>query len=267
MTQKRTFTDEQVMDACEISQENLRKLIQWGAVRPVQSGGGRGKVRLWDFNQANRISVTAQLFNAGLSLRMAHTLAYALPLDDMLMFYDVDLWEELGKRDDPDFAELMHPDAGAFEYYWRRIGHVVIAKGGFVYTDALAQSPTVFGYIDRSTNTYVTYKDPSQFYWGMYASNVDGAPRRVGVSDIDPKTLALKVVSKEEWKKIEADNGKPRYMLSVPSDFPSYFQIIALYMGLSVTFRKLLGLPVERSENYQDDPDKYDEEDYEPGPT
>src|SRR5216684_6744624 len=82
------FTDEQVTNACNLHIDNLRRLITWGAVCPVQSGGGRGRVRQWTARQALRISVTAQFVEAGFSLQMSHTITYCLPLDDLLYAYD-----------------------------------------------------------------------------------------------------------------------------------------------------------------------------------
>ena len=43
---KTTFTGDAVTAACGLHRDNLRRLITWRAVIPVQAGAGRGRVRL-----------------------------------------------------------------------------------------------------------------------------------------------------------------------------------------------------------------------------
>jgi hypothetical protein len=254
MKMEHTFTDEQITDACEISQENLRKLIQWGAVRPLQSGGGRGKVRLWNFSQATRISVTAQFFNAGFSLKMAHTLAYALPLDDMLLAYDLDLWNDKSISEEDSFhKDLLDSEGTYFGYSERRIGHVIITKQKYVYCDALGDSPTIFGIIDKRRNIYITAKSHSTFYFGGIADLYEHVPRKVGMADISPETLAIEIVSHDEFNAKNGPASDVHTQLLCHNDYPSSFQIIALYMGLSSTIRKLLDLPVDKHPGFNEE--------------
>lgn len=89
------FTDQQVIAATDIPIDSLRRLITWGAVRPTQAGGGRGRVRLWSTHAALRICVTSELAAEGYSLQMAHSLAYCLPLSNLLLWFD------------PEFSKVM----------------------------------------------------------------------------------------------------------------------------------------------------------------
>src|SRR5262249_55086916 len=82
------YTDAQVLDATGLPIDSLRRLITWGAVRPAQAGGGRGRVRLGTTRQALRITATAQFTAAGFSLQMAHTLTYCVPLDGLMGIFD-----------------------------------------------------------------------------------------------------------------------------------------------------------------------------------
>src|SRR5215831_3331166 len=99
--QSALYTDQQVIAATGMPVDSLRRLITWGAVRPSQSGGGRGRVRLWSTHQALRVCVTSELAAEGYSLRMAHTLAYCLPLTNLMLWFD------------PEFAKVMarHADS------------------------------------------------------------------------------------------------------------------------------------------------------------
>ncbi len=96
------FTDRQVIAATGMAVDSLRRLITWGAVRPSQSGGGRGRVRLWSTHQALRICVTSELAAEGYSLQMAHTLAYCLPLTNLMLYFDPEYSKVFARRTSAD---------------------------------------------------------------------------------------------------------------------------------------------------------------------
>ncbi|MEI6987176.1 MAG: hypothetical protein WCK65_13705 [Rhodospirillaceae bacterium] len=72
---EKLFTDAEVTYATGLHVENIRKLINWGAVSPAKGGKGRGNVRLWDELRCSYIARIAAMYNNGFSLRMAHTIS------------------------------------------------------------------------------------------------------------------------------------------------------------------------------------------------
>lgn len=182
---------------------------------------------------------------------MAHTLAYALPLDDMLSLYDLDFLDTL-QTDINEFVgkNLVGREEAEIYPYWRAIGHVVVVNNKYVYSDALGDYPTLWGVIDWDKNVFVVRKKLESFYWGMVANNVDNHPKHVGVNDIDRSSLLVcefdyssDASAKEYWNSLmDERNGVP-YMLYDPDDYGFSSLMINLYVGLHVMIRRLLGLP------------------------
>lgn len=65
---------------------HVRRLITWGAVTP--SRGGKGVVRGWSTAEVLRVARIAAIFEAGLSLRIAHTLSILIPGEALFTIYN-----------------------------------------------------------------------------------------------------------------------------------------------------------------------------------
>lgn len=228
-----TFTDGEVTKACNLHVDNLRKLITWRAVRPEQGGGGRGKVRLWSLKQAQRIAVTALITNAGLSLRMAHTLAHCLPLDDMLQAFDPDFISTI--EDEEPRARLM----AVFEEMplqiqddYDLVGHIKIVEGRYVFADVLGDDDTAFGEIDKERNVYLAYWDPFSSYYGTVSQ---GGRKKAspGALEVDRSSLL-----------VENIGNRPKASKYVEVEDASYLTQINLNVGLCLATRRLLNLPI-----------------------
>ncbi len=252
-----TFTDAQIEEACGLHVDYLRRLITWRAVKPVQAGGGRGRVRLWTMRQALRIAVTAEFVRAGFSLQMAHTITYCLPIDDMLTLYQEDFaakFAEIGYPDliDPEAVNPMpHMDTVGTETY--------IVNGRYIYSDALADTPTLFAVIDPERNRVIpTWSDPKKAPWGLIFNNNPEYYREPDFVEIDHKSLLIddeylqsySLDDREEyekrWKKFRelSDYVDTQIIAREWFNFRSFLQI-NLNIGLYVAYRKLMGLPVD----------------------
>lgn len=243
-TDRRLFTDEQVMEACGITQENLRKLITWRAVTPVQSGGGRGKVRLWASKQVNRICVTEQFRGAGFSLRMAHTLTYALPLDNLLYLYNIDsVFANEKHRENSLVKRLLYK--GSYEVLgdYERKGHVVVINNKHVYTDATGDVPLAVGDLDWDNNCFIAFNDIERVANDKYNREAGFNALDLDVVGIDKSSLLLcgDEASREEARK----QSKGRRIIQWPYLYGWSTLVISLYIGLDYTFRRLLELPVD----------------------
>jgi hypothetical protein len=250
---EKTFTDAEITAACGLHVDNLRKLITWGAVRPVQSGGGRGRVRLWTLKQAMRIAVTAQFVEANFSLQMAHTLSYCLPFDDILQFFDPDFLKDID-LEDPKEAHTKKMLSPEEEKYWPSLDHIgsdfFIVDGQAVYGDLLADSGILFGIIDYRENKYFPIWTISSPLWGAISESL-GKPPELGWRNIDRKSLLVddvflfsddyeikKELTKEKQGKFDC---QVNYVREMKFKTLTYINFAA---GLSMTFRRLLGLPV-----------------------
>jgi hypothetical protein len=248
------FTDEQVTRACNLHIDNLRRLITWGAVKPVQAGGGRGRVRLWSFAQAMRVAATAEFFEAGFSLQMAHTLSHCLPLDDMLRFYDPHFIEQNVDLKDPKEKHVKRLLSRRGSNYWMpeaAVGsEIIIIDRRLVYADVLGDTPTLFGIIDPTNNLYYPTFDPKHFLWGMVSPEIEPPFPTPAIAKISRASLlidrgyfqddekTLEALFTKITKDIETQIGDPDEHL-----FRNYLKI-NLNVGLVIAFRKLLGLPV-----------------------
>jgi hypothetical protein len=173
-----TFTDEQLTTACELHVDNLRQLITWKAVIPYQRGGGRGRVRLWTLDHVYRISMTASIFNAGFSLKMAHTLAYLIPMDGFLYFRRPG-WLDRSGWFDPKNSRVEPDDRDWF---------IHVVNGRFLYLDEglpppdfdrnakHVREPFYYGKLNREHTLLKSRIDFAHFY----------APEDASVDDIDP---------------------------------------------------------------------------------
>jgi hypothetical protein len=268
--QPEIFTDEQVTAACGLHLDNLRRLITWGAVAPVQSGGGRGRVRKWSARQALRISVTAQFVEAGFPLQMAHTLTYCLPLDDLLYAYDPEIIRtHIKGRRDPGAQRLRAMLTGRRGDYWPDKGYygseVLIVDRKYLYADVLGDSPTLFAIIDGKRNRVYPTHNPLQFLYGAGMVEDYKLPKVVDARKISRASLLVDdeflpvpwdepPPSEESEKRID-DHWK-RFTEKLPSGVDSQvlgidrlvcrnFVAINLAVGLTIFVRRLLGLPVE----------------------
>lgn len=81
-----TYSDDDLFRATGLHKDSVRKLIYWGAARPVSSK--KGVIRAWNRRTIRRIARISALVNAGLSLRLAHTLSYLFILDERFDYID-----------------------------------------------------------------------------------------------------------------------------------------------------------------------------------
>ena len=265
-----TFTDAQIEEACGLHVDNLRRLITWRAVRPVQAGGGRGRVRLWSLRQALQIAVTAEFFHAGFSLQMAHTLAYCLPIHGLLDLYEAaeDLRDAAGMRHlfDPD---KINPTAEIG-------GDVVILNRKYIYTDLFDDNsfhddeptewygdcrfcivaviadggtsvmPLLSGVISISNKYYVA---------DGVESMVSGRELDIDRSSLLVDDLDLRVTDNRTNDPVLERQLNSRFD-EVVGNAPRMFrdteylnyrssQEIHLSVGLHIAYRKLIGLPVD----------------------
>jgi hypothetical protein len=246
----RRFTDEQLISACDMHIDNLRQLITWRAAVPHQRGGGRGRVRLWTMQAVHRISITSSLFHAGFSLRMAHTLAYLLPLDDLLsLFYDPQA-RDLNRGDQFRWFEPTRPRVQPEEDDW----YLHVVNGRFVYLQIGTgpegvPEPIAYGELNRERTLF-----KSQIDFAHYKGPIAADPANV----VDSKYLTEKV---PKWE---------RYWTNTPEVDPSslsweydgnFNEVLAkdlfyrhksknsvnLSLGLKIAVRMALNLPVDYS--------------------
>lgn len=163
------YTDTQVLGATGMPIDSLRRLITWGAVRPAQAGGGRGRVRLWTTGQALRISVTSQLAAAGFSLQMAHTLAYCIPIANLTLLYEPDallpimargsdrtakdLLKALTQKDQPK----VWPAPGLLDS-----SQILVLDRRFVYTNVFEGDYELMAEIDPERQRVIPLHDPER---------------------------------------------------------------------------------------------------------
>jgi hypothetical protein len=248
-----TFTDDALTAACGLHMDNLRRLITWRAVVPVQAGGGRGRVRLWTLPQALRISVTAQFFDAAFSLQMAHTLTYCLPLDDMLQRYDPTFLKDQAISEED--GALLSSKTYLIKSSRDRIGHVFVLDRTYVYADVLGEIPYLSGVLKLEENRFYPTHDPSRFLWGMIANRFNRRPTKTGMHDIDESSLLLGDVY-FGGKRRDVNKAHEALVGGIDTQIIDWDRItfrsclvIDLSVGLELTFRRLLNLPVTYSPN------------------
>lgn len=250
------FTDEQVTTACNLHIDNLRRLITWGAVRPVQPGGGRGRVRKWTARQGLRISVTAQFVEAGFSLQMAHTLTYCLPLDDFLYVYEPDfIRSHLKGRRERGSRRLKAMVSPTGKNYWPTADFVgteiIIVDRRYVYADVTGDRGTLFAIIDTDKQRIYPWLRPSRYYEGTGIAKRFGLEENPDIQSISCKSLLLD----EEFLIDDPTADDDRFAKHIPDGVDRSIGsvdrlvcrnvcLINLAVGLTEFVRKLLGLPV-----------------------
>jgi hypothetical protein len=262
------FTDEQVTNACGLHIDNLRRLITWGAVKPVQAGGGRGRVRKWTARQALRVSATAQFVEAGFSLQMGHTLTYCLPLDDLLYAYDPEIIRtHLKGMRDPGSSRLRTMISRRGKNYWPNKGslgsEVLIVDRQFLYADVLGDAPTLFAVMEiERQRVWPTRYNPYRFVFGAGMVEDFNLPKIVDAQEISRSSLLIDDDFFQEdappnFDRVEAKipAGLTTQILSLNGLICRNLTAINLAVGFTACVRKLLGLPL----NYQPMEEEHDE--------
>lgn len=256
----KTYTDAQVTEAAGLHVDNLRRLITWRALVPVQAGGGRGRVRLWTTRQALRISVTAQFVEAGFTLQMAHTLTYCLPLDDLLNTFDPDILNGLlgGKTGEGlDWSRARYKEISTDpnfdgwpgeQYYGTQ---TLIADGRYLYSDVIDPQPHLLAIIDPERQRVFPSYSPSDFIHGTGMTEMYGLPWRLDAEDIDKTTLLIdrgfmRKRNKKHHKAFDAllPDALPKYLNSVDDLVCRFYLSLNLAFGMVVCIRRLSGMPV-----------------------
>lgn len=256
---RESYTDEQVTTATRLHVDNLRKLITWGAVKPLQAGGGRGRVRMWSTRQALRISVTAQFVEAGFSLQMAHTLTYCLPLDDLLYVYDPEVLALfIAKKPELYEEDLLSVLTGRAEigsrFTERYLGsRTLVVDGRYLYSDALGDCPCLMAVIDPVRQRAFPTASPSQFLYGAGMVEDLDLPRVADAVHIDRSSLLIDdqyFVRRKKWKPLpEAilPKGIEGQLVGLDKIVCRTLLVINLALGLATCVRTLRGVPT----NYQ----------------
>ena len=256
----RLFTDQQVTEACGLHVDNLRQLITWKAVVPAQRGGGRGKIRLWTEAHVRRISVTATLFNAGLSLKLSHTIAYCIPEDHWLDIYEPHVlavsspeiqklgWYDRGKSKVTINPEDCYIDIINREFIFLRANEKIFRSSFNVEEQQIIEC---FGRLNSNQTRFISRVPVHQIYEasehdpavvvGLASGSAD--PRRTlakwedkhtPVDLIDPKSLVY-----EHAVRFDLDLANAAYTN------PIVKEEINISLGLRVAMRRVLGLPTE----------------------
>ncbi|MBX7199048.1 MAG: MerR family transcriptional regulator [Rhodospirillaceae bacterium] len=254
--QSETYTDEQVTTATGLHVDNLRKLITWGAVRPAQGGGGRGRVRKWTTRQALRIAITAHLVDAGFSLQMAHTVTYCLPLDDLLHAYDPAMMRAVAAKSKDQWDAFMlqqltdpsQPDLPNDRY----LGSLtVLVDGRYLYSDCLGDSPYLMAVIDQGASiVYPTWSSPYTFQYGSGTTEELDLPRTVDAAEIERSSLLIneKYLRPRKGRTIPTavlPKGVPHQIIAIDDIVCKTLVVINLALSLLRCVRSLQGLPIE----------------------
>lgn len=249
---KETYTDEQVTAACDIHVDNLRRLITWRAVKPAQSGGGRGRVRKWTIDQVMRIAATAEITRAGFSLQMAHTLVCGLPTADILDWHDPEFIRahvDLSQPVESYMRALIMPEVVD---YWPPddvIGtQLYVLDGTLVYGDLTGDAPLLSGIIDPERNEF--HPLWSQFRHGW--ARADGTKRKPYLTKRERRNVLIPdfYFTASDDRISRRTERLMRALEAQTAHEPDELQAISslrinLAAGLRLAFRKLLGLPVE----------------------
>lgn len=254
-----TYTDAQVTMATGLHQDNLRRLITWRAVVPVQSGGGRGRIRLWATRQALRIAVTAQFVEAGYSLQMAHTLTYCLPLDDLLNTFDPDILSgvlagESGEGLDWNRARLKaltsDPDFNDWPGENYMGSQTLIVDQKYLYSDVVDGLAFLHAIIDPVRQRVAPLYSPNDFIYGSGMTEVYGLQPRVDTTSIDPKTLLIDKVflGKDSERRRKAFDKLhppevPRSIIDIGRLVCKSLTLVNVAFGMTACIRRLSGLP------------------------
>ena len=91
------YSDSDLEKATGLPMLHARRLITWGGITPAK--GGKGVVREWHRDEIRHVACVAALYEAGLSLRMAHTLSMLIPARFALRIIDPDAGIQPAVRD------------------------------------------------------------------------------------------------------------------------------------------------------------------------
>ena len=266
-----TYTDDEVTGACNLHIDNLRRLITWGAVRPVQAGGGRGRVRKWTADQVLRISVTAQFVDAGFSLQMAHTLTHCIPQYHLVYTYDPERIRPYLERHEISSGSTALASRHAFGSqapHWRP-SRVVIIDRKLLYANDFDYWYSYYAAIDLELNRVyptispyehlledkvqqeVFYSKPHPFRYSSREGQYDAILRNNPYLDIvrsslliDEEFLEIKSPEREDFFRKILTEGIPNDFYSFDDLICKNFVVIDLSLGLTVCVQKLLGLPL-----------------------
>ena len=262
---EKIFTDEQVTNATGLNHDNLRRLITWGAVKPIQSGGGRGRVRLWTARQALRVSVTSQFVEAGFSLRMAHTLSYCIPLDELITSFDPDAHtapSQKSKKPQPPTAleaALLDDEEKALIKASKFGGQVLIVDGKYVYSDVFKKDFFIWAVINFRLQRVYPLISPFLSYRSALKSGRHKVEKSTDAANINVSSLlvhprfrsrtAHDFQGEDFVEKLLGVGGKDliypmNYVVSLDRLVSKKFLVINIAVGLTVCLRKLLGLDV-----------------------
>lgn len=226
------YTDDQLLVATGLHIDNVRKLVTWGAVRPIKGGRGRGRVRMWGAHTVRHIACVAAVVNAGQSLKIAHTLVYLDVLSDL--FIDMidpknltlnvgDKYEWFNPRTplehgDHDFRLIIADGRYVFIHSYNE----PIAKG--ILADGCFRSNVDFGQIVGSDENGKPIN--LRPFWEI-------APGRC---EIDPGSLA--------WEYDPSLRDDPAIDWQRVLDAAVSITTVNLSLACKIAMRRLLGIPV-----------------------
>lgn len=231
------YSDDELLKATGLHIDNVRKLVTWGAVRPAKGGRGRGRVRMWYAHTVRHIACVAALVNAGLSLKIAHTLVYLDVLGHI--FFDIIDPETLAMNagDKEGWFDPERPLDPHDDHDFR----LIIADGRYVFIRSYNE-PIAKGIIAN----------------GRFRSNVDFG-QMIGSGELDEngKPINLRPI----WERIapgrcEIDPGSlaweydPSLRDDAAIDWQTAFDAavsittVNLSLACKIAMRRLLGIPV-----------------------
>jgi hypothetical protein len=232
------YTDDQLLEATGLHIDNVRKLVTWGAVRPAKGGRGRGNVRMWYAHTVRHIACVAALVNAGLSVKMAHTLVYLDILGDI--FFDIIDPETLAMNsgDKDGWFDPERPLDPQDDHDFR----LIIADGKYVFIHSLTkETPIPKGILADAGTLFRTYVDFSR-YSGSVGD--DGKVKDLrpkwemapGHFEVDPGSLAWQYDKTLEDE--TAIDWQTAYSAAVS------ITTVNLSLACKIAMRRLLNIPV-----------------------
>lgn len=232
------YSDDQLLDATGLHIDNVRKLVTWGAVRPAKGGRGRGNVRMWTASTVRHVACIAALTDAGMSLKMAHTVVYLDVVGDV--FFDIidptTLAMNAGDRHgwfDPE-RPLKTLERGDFR--------LAIADGKYVFFHSVAaKKPIPKGILEENGTIFRTFVDFAHY------SGVPGADGRLerlqpkwepvpGFVEVDPGSLA--------WVYDPSLDSNDVIDWRLAFDAAVSMTTVNLSLACKIAMRRLLKLPV-----------------------
>ena len=206
-----TYPDSVLEAAAGLPMLHVRRLITWGAVTPAR--GGKGVVRQWTRRAIRHIASVAALYNAGLSLPMAHTLGMLTPARFALDIIDPEAGIKTRVRDRWFNAELP---LRALE---RSDIILTIVNGFSIYWQLGAADTICVGRLSDDRSVFLSALDYSKF------------------CECDPQSLS--------WEH-RPDLGTELAQSEAALDFkyPISANRVNLSLACKVAMRRLLGVPV-----------------------